>query len=53
MKCTKEILKYLNIKNNLNMASVVDGTWSCNECGAWNAEWLTTCGRCEKEKETV
>lgn len=22
-------------------------TWTCRECGGWNAPWRTTCGRCE------
>lgn len=31
--------------------SAVDGTWSCPQCGAWNAEWLDKCGNCKEEKD--
>lgn len=33
--------------------NIVDGTWTCGECGAWNAVWLDLCGRCKTEKETI
>ena len=26
--------------------SVVDGTWTCPQCGAWNAPWLKRCFGC-------
>ena len=25
---------------------LVDGTWTCRECGAWNASYLKRCGKC-------
>lgn len=53
MNYIKEISKYLDMKSKPNTESVVDGTWTCKECGAWNAAWIDSCGRCETEKETV
>lgn len=32
------------------MKSIVDKTWTC-DCGAWNAAYRETCGKCGKEKE--
>lgn len=29
--------------------NLVEGTWTC-ECGAWNAVYLTKCGKCDKPK---
>ena len=52
MSYIKEISKYLNMKNKPT-ENIVDGTWTCEECGAWNASWLDLCGRCKTEKETI
>ena len=30
---------------------LVDGTWTCRECGAFNAPYLKRCGRCFGIKE--
>jgi predicted ATP-dependent serine protease len=30
--------------------SATQGTWTCSECGAWNAEWINKCGKCKAEK---
>ena len=29
---------------------LVDNTWLCKHCGAFNAAYLEKCGRCEKPK---
>lgn len=31
--------------------SIVDSIWDCNECGASNAGYRKTCGRCEELEE--
>ena len=31
--------------------SSTQGTWTCPQCGAWNAEWLDKCGNCNEEKD--
>jgi len=31
--------------------SIVDSIWNCNECGASNAGYRKTCGRCEELEE--
>jgi ribosomal protein S27AE len=36
----------MNLKDKIS-----ELTWVCPECGAWNAEWLDKCGRCNNEKD--
>jgi len=31
---------------------LVDGTWTCRECGAFNAPYLKRCGKCFNIKNT-
>lgn len=31
--------------------SLIDSTWTCKECGAWNAAYLSECGKCLEMKE--
>lgn len=31
--------------------NLVDKTWTCKECGAWNAGWIEECGNCNIEKK--
>lgn len=30
---------------------LIKGTWTCKECGAWNAAYRTECGKCLEMKE--
>jgi hypothetical protein len=48
-------IKYLEDEQDLakeewKSGELVDGTWTCKECGAFNALYLKTCGKCNKKK---
>ena len=32
---------------------LIKDTWTCKVCGAWNAAYLTECGKCKEMKETT
>ena len=37
-------------KGEWKSGELVDGTWTCNECGAFNAKYLKRCGKCYNQK---
>ena len=37
-------------KGEYQSGNLVDGTWTCKECGAFNAKYLKRCGKCYNPK---